>query len=191
MVGGLLLIVASFLPYGYDWWASDSTFDLTRYVFNNLTDTELMSDFLKMITPSLGESAFLVALVVASFLLLFLGGIVALLKTGGGSVAGPAAMIILTLIPIYLGDTGEITSLGTGYFLGWVGSVVCVVGDMGRHRDRQRQDKHHKQKKSNYDQYYDDTYGDDFEPYESDTSGDTGPSDDFSGGDDGGDFDGD
>ena len=153
MVGGLLLIIASFLRYGYDGWAYESPFEITKFVFNNLTDTDLMRLYLGTITSSLGESAFLVALVIAAFLLLFLGGIIALLKTGGGSIAGPAAMVILTLIPIYLGDTGDITSLGSGYAVGWIGSVVCFAADMGKNRGKQDKPK---QKKTKYDQYYDD-----------------------------------
>ncbi len=167
MVGGLLLIIASFLPYGYDGWASKSPFELTKFVFNNVTDTDRMRLYLESITSSMGESAFMVALVIAAFLLLFLGGIIALLKTGGGSIAGPAAMVILTLIPIYLGDTGDITSLGSGYAVGWIGSAVCFAADMGKNGNKQKQSK---QKKTKYDQYHEDSYGDDFEPYDAGTS---------------------
>ena len=168
MLGGLLLIISSFLPYGYDGWASESTFDLTKFVFEHLTDNDVMRMFLELISPSLGESAFLVALVVAAFLLLFIGGILGLLKTGGGSIAGPAAMVILTLIPIYLGDTGEIASLGSGYALGWIGAAVCFAADMGKHKEKQKKPK---KEKTQYDQYYDESYGTDFEPYDSDDAG--------------------
>ncbi|MHC1598211.1 MAG: hypothetical protein ACXQS3_06415 [Candidatus Methanofastidiosia archaeon] len=36
LIGGIILIAASVLPYGHDEWASDSIFNMIRSVFNNL-----------------------------------------------------------------------------------------------------------------------------------------------------------
>jgi len=160
MAGGVILIIASFLPYGYGEWAQGSPASITFDIVGHLSDTEYLRDFLATVTPSYGESAFLVGLVIAAFLLLFIGGIIALLKTGGGSVAGPAALIILTIIPLYLGSASDISSLGLGYFVGWIGAAVCVFAEWGRGgrkgaspaKDKPKEDKY-----SKYDQYYEES----------------------------------
>ncbi|RZN47556.1 hypothetical protein EF808_03930 [archaeon] len=124
-VGGLLLVVASFLPYGYETWASESLFSLMRDVLAHLNDYDYLEALLLQIGPSYGTSGFILGLVIASFFLLFIGGILGVLHIRGGSLAGPAAMIILTLIPLYRDGTAGLSSLGSGFYVGWAGAILC------------------------------------------------------------------
>jgi hypothetical protein len=124
-IGGLLLVVASFLPYGYETWASDSLFSLMRDVLSHLNDYDYLEAILLQIGPSYGTSGLILGLVIASFFLLFIGGIRGVLHIRGGSLAGPAAMIILTAIPLFRDGTSVISTLGTGFLVGWVGAILC------------------------------------------------------------------
>ncbi len=128
LVGGIMLIVASVLPYGYDEWASDSIFNIARSVFNNLKNGMTLWDSLPDIGLSNVISVVLLGFVAIAFILLIIGGLFGILKADGGSVAGPVAMIFLTIVPLYLEGASELTTLGIGYYIGWIGSVFCVLG---------------------------------------------------------------
>lgn len=130
IIGGLILIAAAFLQYGLDAWASGSTFDLTMKVFNNINDQNAMLNLLEQVGQTNTLSAVLVGFVVVTFFLFLVGGILALVKNGGGSVAGPVGVVLLTAVPIIAG--AAITGLGIGYWLGWVGAIICVIGTAGK-----------------------------------------------------------
>lgn len=132
IVGGVLLIVAAFLPYGFSTWASGSTCDVTINVLNRVNNENLMLDLIQEVGLSNTMSAITLGLVVAAFFLLLVGGILALVKTGGGSVAGPVGMVILTAVPFIVGSGSAITGLGIGYWIGWVGAIICLIGTLGK-----------------------------------------------------------
>ncbi|MHC1598212.1 MAG: hypothetical protein ACXQT0_01310 [Candidatus Methanofastidiosia archaeon] len=73
-------------------------------------------------------SVVLLGSVTIAFILLVIGGFFGILREGGGSVAGPVAMIFLTIVPLYLEEASELTTLGIGHYIGWIGSVFCVLG---------------------------------------------------------------
>lgn len=128
LVGGSMLIAASVLPYGYDEWASDSIFNIVRSVFNNLKNGMILWDSLLDIGLSNIVSVVLLGFVTIAFVLLVIGGLFCILRAGRGSVAGPVAMIFLTIVPLYLEGASELITLGIGYYIGWIGSVFCVLG---------------------------------------------------------------
>jgi hypothetical protein len=133
IVGGLILIAAAFLPYGYSTWASGSTFDVTMNLINNANADNVMFDQLTQIGLSYTMSAVVLGLVIVTFFLFLVGGILALVKTGGGSVAGPAGAILLTIVPFMAGGSASaIAGLGIGYWLGWVGAIICLIGTLGK-----------------------------------------------------------
>lgn len=132
IVGGLLLIIAAFLPYGFSIWASGSTFQVTMDVLNRINDQDSMLNLLQQVGLSNTLSAIMLGFVVVTFFLLLVGGILALVKTGGGSIAGPVGMILLTVVPIIVGPSSAITALGIGYWIGWVGAIICVIGTAGK-----------------------------------------------------------
>jgi hypothetical protein len=132
IVGGLLLIIAAFLPYGFSAWASGSTFQVTMDVLNRINDQASMLNLLQQVGLSNTLSAIMLGFVVVTFFLLLVGGILALVKTGGGSIAGPVGMVLLTVVPIIVGPSSAITSLGIGYWIGWVGAIICVIGTAGK-----------------------------------------------------------
>jgi len=124
MVGGLLLIIAAFLPYGFSAWASGSTFQVTIDVLNRINDQDSMLNLLQQVGQQAGLSntlsAIMLGFVVVTFFLLLVGGILALLKIGGGSIAGPVGVVLLTVVPIIVGSSSAITSLGSAIGLdGW------------------------------------------------------------------------
>ncbi len=136
IVGGLLLIIAAFLPYGFSAWASGSTFQVTMDVLNRINDQDSMLNLLQQVGQQAGLSntlsAIMLGFVVVTFFLLLVGGILALVKTGGGSIAGPVGMVLLTVVPIIVGPSSAIRSLGIGYWIGWVGAIICVIGTAGK-----------------------------------------------------------
>ena len=136
IVGGLLLIIAAFLPYGFSAWASGSTFQVTMDVLNRINDQDSMLNLLQQVGQQAGLSntlsAIMLGFVVVTFFLLLVGGILALLKIGGGSIAGPVGVVLLTVVPIIVGSSSAITSLGIGYWIGWVGAIICVIGTAGK-----------------------------------------------------------
>jgi hypothetical protein len=133
LIGGLILIVAAFLPYGYSTWASGSTFDVTVKLLSNMNSDNVMFSELTQIGLSSTMSAVVLGMVIVAFFLFVVGGVLALFKTGGGSVAGPAGAVLLAIVPFLAGGTGTaITGLGIGYWLGWVGAIICVIGTAGK-----------------------------------------------------------
>jgi hypothetical protein len=96
-----------------------------RDVLSHLNDYDYLEAILLQIGPSYGTSGLILGLVIASFFLLFIGGILGVLHIRGGSLAGPAAMIILTAIPLFRDGTSVISTLGTGFLVGWVGAILC------------------------------------------------------------------
>jgi len=133
IVGGLLLIAAAFLTYGYSTWASGSTFDVTMNLVNNANSDNVMFTQLTQIGLSYTMSAVVLGMVIVAFFLFVVGGVLALVKTGGGSIAGPAGAILLTIVPLAAGESiSAIFGLGIGYWLGWAGAIVCLIGSLGK-----------------------------------------------------------
>jgi hypothetical protein len=133
IIGGLILIAAAFLPYGYSTWASGSTFDVTMKLLNNVNSDNTMFVELTQIGLSYTMSAIVLGLVIVAFFLFVVGGILALVKSGGGSVAGPVGAVLLTIVPFIAGGSSSaILGLGIGYWLGWVGAIICLIGTVGK-----------------------------------------------------------
>ncbi|HVP23797.1 MAG TPA: hypothetical protein VMS77_07795 [Conexivisphaerales archaeon] len=133
IVGGLILILAAFLPYGYSTWASGSTYDVTMKLVTNANSDNAMFSQLQQIGLTYTMSAIVMGMVIVAFFLFVVGGILALVKTGGGSVAGPVGAILLTIVPFLAGGSAsDIFGLGIGYWLGWVGAIICVIGSLGK-----------------------------------------------------------
>jgi len=126
-VGGILLIAASFLPYGYEDWFSNSLFDFVRDIFSHLSDYDYLEALSLVISDSHGTSGLIIGLLLLSFFLLVIGGVLALLSYRGGSVAGPVAMILLTFVPLYLDGGDGITSVGIAFYVGWAGAILCAL----------------------------------------------------------------
>lgn len=133
IIGGLVLIAAAFLPYGYSTWASGSTFDVTMKLLNNMNSQNVMFNELEQTGLSYTMSAVALGFVIVAFFLFVVGGVLALVKAGGGSIAGPVGAVLLTIVPFIAGGTGSaITGLGVGFWLGWVGAIICVIGSLGK-----------------------------------------------------------
>ncbi|MCC7572545.1 MAG: zinc ribbon domain-containing protein [Candidatus Methanofastidiosum sp.] len=128
LIGGILLIVAAFLPFSYFVDDIYSIFQITLAILMNFTDNSVMQNFLLQINPSYGMGAMILALIVAGFFLLTIGGLLAIFKRAGGSVAGPGGMVVLTISGfLYAGDL-LFGLLGIGFYLGWVGAILCIIG---------------------------------------------------------------
>ena len=69
IVGGIILIAAAFLPYGYSIWASGSTFDVTMNVLNRVNDENSMLNLLEQVGLSNTMSAIMLGFVVVAFFL--------------------------------------------------------------------------------------------------------------------------
>ena len=128
LIGGLILIVAAFLPFSYFVDGLYSTFSIMLAVLMNFTDNSVMQNFLLDVNPSYGMAAMILALVVAGFFLLVVGGLLAIFKKSGGSVAGPAGMIVLTIAVFLYAGGLFLGYFGIGFYLGWVGAILCVIG---------------------------------------------------------------
>jgi len=127
MVGGVILIVASFLPYEYEEWISGSLFEFVKDVFSHINDYDYLGDLSAQISSGYGTSGLIIGLMILSFFLLIIGGALGLLHFRGGSIAGPAAMVILTLVPLYMGGTSGISGIGLGFYVGWLGAIICAL----------------------------------------------------------------
>ncbi|KYC45548.1 MAG: hypothetical protein APG12_00959 [Candidatus Methanofastidiosum methylothiophilum] len=128
LLGGIILIVAAFLPLFYFIDGVYSTFEITYAVLMNFTDNSTMQNFLLQINPSYGMAAMILALIVAGFLLLTIGGLLAILKKSGGSIAGPGGMIVLTIAGFLYAGALIFGFLAIGFYLGWVGAILCIIG---------------------------------------------------------------
>ena len=128
LIGGIILIVAAFLPFSYFVDGLYSTFQITLAVLMNFTDNSVMQNFLLQVNPSYGMAAMILVLIVAGFFLLVMGGLIAIFKKAGGSIAGPAGIIVLT-IAILLYASGSFSGIfWYGYFIGLVGAILCIIG---------------------------------------------------------------
>jgi len=125
VVGGVLLIAASFLPYGYEEWNNGSLFVFIKDVFSHLNDYDYLEALSLQIGPSYGTSGLVIGLLLLSFFLIFIGGILALIQYRGGSITGLIGMLILTFIPLYRDGASGISSIGIGFYVGWAGAVLC------------------------------------------------------------------
>jgi hypothetical protein len=128
LVGGLILIASSFLPFTYFIDGVYSIFEITLAVLTNFTDNTVMQNFLLDINPSYGMAAMVLVLIVVGFFLLVIGGLLAILWKSGGSVAGPIGMICTTLATYLYVGTSLFGYLGIGFYLGWVGAIICIIG---------------------------------------------------------------
>ncbi|NPV50352.1 MAG: zinc ribbon domain-containing protein [Candidatus Methanofastidiosum sp.] len=128
LLGGIILIVAAFLPFFYfiDGWYS--IFEITYAVLMNFTNNATMQNFLLQINPSYGMAAMTLALMVAGFFLLVIGGLLAIIKKSGGSVAGPGGMVVLTIAGFLYAGALIFGFLAIGFYLGWVGAILCIIG---------------------------------------------------------------
>ena len=127
-----MLLAAAFLPYGYSSWASGSAFDVTINAFNLMNDQNAMQALLQQIGSSYTMSGALLVLVIVAYFCFLVGGILAIIKTGGGSVAGPVGAILLTIVPFLAKSGSGISGLGLGFWLGWAGAIICVIGSLGK-----------------------------------------------------------
>jgi len=128
LIGGIILIVAAFLPFSYFVDGLYSTFQITVAVLMNFTDNSVMQNFLLQVNPSYGMAAMILALIVAGFLLLTIGGLLAIIKKAGGSIAGPGGMIVLTIAGFLYAGALIFGFLGIGFYLGWLGAIICIIG---------------------------------------------------------------
>jgi hypothetical protein len=128
LIGGIILIVAAFLPFSYFVDGLYSTFQITVAVLMNFTDSSVMQNFLLQVNPSYGMAAMILALIVAGFLLLTIGGLLAIIKKAGGSIAGPGGMIVLTIAGFLYAGALIFGFLGIGFYLGWLGAIICIIG---------------------------------------------------------------
>ncbi len=128
LIGGIILIVAAFLPFSYFVDGLYSIFQITLAILMNFTDNSVMQNFLLQINPSYGMAAMILALVVAGFFLLVIGGLLAIFKRAGGSVAGPGGMVLLTISGFLYAGALLFGLLGIGFYLGWVGAILCIIG---------------------------------------------------------------
>jgi hypothetical protein len=128
LIGGIILIVAAFLPFSYFVDGLYSTFEITVAVLMNFTDNSVMQNFLLQVNPSYGMAAMILALIVAGFLLLTIGGLLAIIKKAGGSIAGPGGMIVLTIAGFLYAGALIFGFLGIGFYLGWLGAIICIIG---------------------------------------------------------------
>lgn len=128
LMGGIILIIAAFLPFSYFVDGLYSTFQITAAILMNFTDNSVMQNFLLQVNPSYGMAAMILALIVAGFLLLTIGGILAIFKKAGGSVAGPGGMIVLTIAGFLYAGALLLGFLGIGFYLGWLGAILCIIG---------------------------------------------------------------
>lgn len=128
LFGGIILIVAAFLPFSYFVDGLYSTFQITVAVLMNFTDNSVMQNFLFQVNPSYGMAAMILALIVAGFLLLAIGGLLAIIKKAGGSIAGPGGMIVLTIAGFLYAGALIFGFLGIGFYLGWLGAIICIIG---------------------------------------------------------------
>lgn len=128
LFGGIILIVAAFLPFFYfiDGWYS--IFEITYAVLMNFTNNSVMQNFLLQVNPSYGMAAMILALIVAGFLLLTIGGLLAIFKKAGGSIAGPGGMIVLTIAGFLYAGAMLLGFIGIGFYLGWLGAIICIIG---------------------------------------------------------------
>ncbi|KYC50037.1 MAG: hypothetical protein AMQ74_01323 [Candidatus Methanofastidiosum methylothiophilum] len=128
LIGGIILIVSAFLPFYYFVDGIYSIFEITLAVLTNFTDNTVMQNFLLQVNPSYGMAAMILALIVAGFFLLFIGGLLAIFKKAGGSVAGPAGMIVLTIAVFLYARNFFIGLLAIGFYIGWIGAIICIIG---------------------------------------------------------------
>lgn len=128
LIGGIILIVAAFLPLFYFVDGFYSSFEITYAVLMNFTSNATMQDLLLQVNPSYGMAAMILALIVAGFFLLVIGGLLAIIKKSGGSVAGPGGMIVLTIAGFLYAGALIFGLLGIGFYLGWVGAILCIIG---------------------------------------------------------------
>ncbi len=128
LIGGIILIVAAFLPLFYFVDGFYSSFEITYAILMNFTSNETMQNLLLQVNPSYGMAAMIVALIVAGFFLLVIGGLLAIIKKSGGSVAGPGGMIVLTISGFLYAGALIFGLLGIGFYLGWVGAILCIIG---------------------------------------------------------------
>lgn len=128
LIGGIILIVSAFLPFCYFVDGVYSIFEITLAVLTNFTNNIVMQNFLLQVNPSYGMAAMILALVVAGFFLLVIGGLLAIFKKAGGSVAGPAGMIVLTIASFLYARNFFIGLLAIGFYIGWIGAIICIIG---------------------------------------------------------------
>lgn len=128
LIGGIILIVSAFLPFYYFVDGIYSIFEITLAVLTNFTDNTVMQNFLLQVNPSYGMAAMILALIVAGFFLLVIGGLLAIFKKAGGSVAGPAGMVVLTIAGFLYARNFFIGLLAIGFYIGWIGAIICIVG---------------------------------------------------------------
>jgi len=128
LIGGIILIVAAFLPLFYFVDGFYSSFEITYAILMNFTSNATMQNLLLQVNPSYGMAAMIVALIVAGFFLLTIGGLLAIFKRAGGSVAGPGGMIVLTISGFLYAGELIFGLLGIGFYLGWMGAILCILG---------------------------------------------------------------
>ena len=128
LMGGIILIVAAFLPFSYFVDGLYSTFQITAAILMNFTNNAVMQNFLLQVNPSYSMAAIILALIVAGFLLLTISGLLAIIKKAGGSVAGPGGMIVLTIAGFLYAGALLFGFLGIGFYLGWIGAILCIIG---------------------------------------------------------------
>ena len=139
LIGGIILIIAAFLPFSYFVDGLYSTFQITAAILMNFTDNSVMQNFLLQVNPSYGMAVIILALIVAGFLLLTIGGLLAIIKKAGGSIAGPGGMIVLTIAGFLYAGALLFGFLGMGFYLGWLGAIICIIGGaISPEKDRSR-----------------------------------------------------
>lgn len=128
LIGGIVLIVSAFLPFYYFIDGIYSLFQITLAVLTNFTNDLVMQNFLLQVNPSYGMAAMILALIVAGFMLLSIGGLIAIFRKAGGSIAGPAGMIVLTVAGFLYFKNLSIGLLSVGFYTGWLGAIMCIIG---------------------------------------------------------------
>jgi hypothetical protein len=116
IVGGILIIVSIFLPF-----SSKGVASLWSIVTPFITTITGVAD---MVPISF-------VMMTAGFILLLIGGIVALFRSLIGAILAILALIFLsTTIHMTLGRFVWIGAMGLGYYLAWLGIIIIIIASI-------------------------------------------------------------
>lgn len=116
IIGGILIIVSIFLPF-----SSKGVASLWSIV----------TPFISTITGVADMVPVSFMMMTTGFVLLLIGGIIAIFRSFIGAILAILALIFLsTTIHMTLGRFVWVGAMGLGYYLAWLGVVICIVASI-------------------------------------------------------------
>lgn len=116
IVGGILIIISIFLPF-----SSRGTASLWSIVTPFITTITSVADMVPISFMMMSTG----------FILLAIGGIIAIFRSLIGAILAILALIFLsTTIHMTLGGFVWVGAMGLGYFIAWLGVIICIVASI-------------------------------------------------------------